>query len=145
MTKSSILTMQLKRRLNACSYFYSQCEVKILLTRTLIVHTSPLTTAVYARFIVNNPDLPPLNGNQMAWNWLNIASLVVGMYFMYRTTFCDPGFIPVGLVIPDTSHASPTAAGTLQVSAHLRPTSICVRRGMNMNALVLVAAVRHHV
>lgn len=51
-----------------------------------------LATLLYA--VVQNPGFPPPSGGQVAGAWAAVALALTGLYFLYRTTTADPGFLP---------------------------------------------------
>lgn len=89
--------------LNLADYKYRQ--ERAVRERSLIarLHLSPIIWAlilvllvVFQYKILQGPHYPPLGGSAALGSWLTFIFAGMGLYYLYKTTVADPGFLPRG-------------------------------------------------
>ena len=68
--------------------------------------------------VLYNPRLPQLDNNWMySGTWICYISAILGLFFLYKTTNADPGFLPEGDIAPLLNHTASKRGGSVSKSA----------------------------
>lgn len=90
---------------------------------------------VYA--VISNPYFPPATTGIVSATWLTFALAFVGLYYLFKTTTADPGFLPrhTAAGVAATRRTGSSSSGKISINADLERGEDAIGSSLNSPAL----------
>ena len=87
--------------------------------------------------VITNPYFPPVNSGLVTATWLTFALAFVGLYFLFKTTTADPGFLPrhTAAGVAATRRTGSSSSGKISINADLERGDDAIGSSLNSPAL----------